>query len=176
MTDPDDLSPERRAAIGFGRKADWIMAVTIMVIAVVFIWMLQPLPQRATFFPWFITISILIIGTVYGVGKLRNPARWDAEYDPEEEFGDTGPPFLVEFRAGILRALVVFVCLIAGTMAFGPKLAVPVFVTIALWLNKENRIVAVLSGIAFWLAIHFVFGKSMSINLPTGYFTDALGL
>ena len=71
MTDPDDLSPERRAAIGFGRKADWIIAVTIMVIAVVFIWMLQPLPQRATFFPWFITISILIIGTTDGASFTR---------------------------------------------------------------------------------------------------------
>lgn len=180
MSDLKDLPQDSRAAIRFGRQVDWTITIVIMVVAVVFILLLQSLPLRATFFPWFITISILTVGSVYAVGKLRNPARWDAHYDPEaeQEHGeerDTGPAFLVPYRFGILRALAIFIALVLGTIALGPKFAVPIFVTLALWLNGENKIAAVLSGLGFWLVIQFVFGKMMSINLPVGYLTDALG-
>lgn len=179
MPDLNELSPERRDAIGFGRRIDWIITVAILVIAVVFIYMLQSLPQRATFFPWFITISILTVGSVYIAGKFRLPGRWDAQYDPatEVEHGehDTGPAFLVPYRRKILRALAIFLGLAIAAILVGPKFAVPIFVALALWLSGENRTAAVLSGIGFWVVVHFVFGGLMSINLPAGYLCELLG-
>lgn len=179
MPDLNGLSPERRKAIGFGRRIDWIITVVILVIAVVFIYMLQSLPQRATFFPWFITISILSVGAVYITGKFRLPGRWDAQYDPatEVEHGehDTGPAFLVPYGRNILHALGIFLGLTISATLVGPKFAVPIFVALALWMSGENKIAAVLSGIGFWLVVHFIFGRLMSINLPTGYLFELFG-
>lgn len=174
------MTPLRQKAIAFGRRLDWILTATIVLIAIVFIYMLQDLPQRATFFPWFITISIMIIATSYTVGKLRNPAKWDAHYNPmvdeDEVETDVGPTYIVAHTRGILIATATFIALILATMLIGPLYAVPVFVALSLALNGENKIVALLSGIGFWMVIHFIFGDAMSINLPTGYLTDALGL
>lgn len=179
MPDLNGLSTERRKAIRFGRRFDWIITVTILVIAVVFIYMLQSLPQRATFFPWFITISIVSVGAVYITGKFRLPGRWDALYDPatEIEYGehDTGPAFLVPYGRNVLRALAIFLGLAIAAILIGPKFAVPIFVALALWLSGENRIAAVLSGIGFWLVVHFIFGRLMSINLPAGYLFELFG-
>lgn len=181
MTDPHNdtqkpMTPERLATIRFGRRFDWVIALVIMVIAIGFIAMLQSLPQRATFFPWFITISIMLIGGIYCAGKIRRPDRWDGLYDPEADLDagdvDTGPVFLFEHRRGILRFIAIFVGLILATMALGPEIAVPAFLAVMLWAGGESRIVAILSGVAFWLAIHFVFGDFMSINLPPGYLTE----
>lgn len=180
MRDLIDLSEYRRKPIQFGRRVDWAIHIAIVLIGVLFIWMLQSLPQRATFFPWFITISILIVGTAYGIGKIRYPGKWDGQYDPETEGEhgaeiDTGPAYLVPYKTAILKAFVMFLGLVLFTMAMGSKISVPLFVAFMLWLNGENKIGAVVSGVAFWLAIHFIFFKAMSINLPTGYLTSALG-
>lgn len=174
-----EMTEERRAAIRFGRRGDWIIAVTIMVIAIVFIYLLQSLPVRAKFYPWFITISVMLVGGVYAFIKLRNPAVWDAQYDPaiEMEQGerDTGPAYLVPHLRAVLRVFAVFLALVLAALALGPKIAVPIFVTLALWMNGENKVVAVLSGVAFWLVTHFVFGKAMSINLPAGFLLEVFG-
>lgn len=174
------MTPQRERAIALGRRIDWILTALIVFIAIGFIYMLQSLPQRATFFPWFITISIVVIATTYTIGKLRDPAKWDEHYNPrlgEDDIDvDTGPAFIVDHVQGIIRATVTFVLLVLGTMMIGPVFAVPIFVTISLWLNGENKIVAILSGIGFWMIVHFVFGEFMSINLPTGYLTETLGL
>lgn len=178
MPQLSELPHSRQAAIRFGRRADWIIAAVIMVVAVGFIYLLRNLPQRATFFPWFITISILTVGTAYAVGKLRSPSKWDAQYDPETETEhgehDTGPAFLVPYMRGIARALAIFAGLVLATIAFGPEFAVPVFLAGSLWIAGENRLVAVLSGAGFWLVIHYVFGSFMSINLPVGFLVAAL--
>lgn len=148
-----------------------------MVIAIGFIAMLQSLPQRATFFPWFITISIMLIGGIYCFGKLRHPDRWDGLYDPEETTDqaerDTGPVFMFEHGRGILRAVAIFLGLVAGTLVLGPEIAVPLFLAAMLWTGGERKSVAILSGIGFWLVVHFVFGDAMSINLPSGFLTEA---
>ena len=180
MSDLNGLPPDRLAAIRFGRRADWIITVAILVIAVVFIYMLQDLPQRATFFPWFITICVVLVVLIYSAGKLRDPGRWDLQYDPAAETAhgaekDTGPPFLVPHRRGILRAIAVFLGVVIASLALGPKIAVPAFVALGLWFNGENKVAAVLSGIAFWAVVHFVFGIMMSINLPPGVLLELLG-
>lgn len=178
LASTDAMTPERLRPILFGRRADWVIAIFIMVTAIGFIAMLQSLPVRATFFPWFITVAIMVAGGIYAVGKIRRPDRWDGQYDPEVpgDHGerDTGPAFLVEHARGIVRALAIFVALIAATFAVGPEYALPVFITIMLWGAGESRYLAVASGLAFWLVIHFVFGDAMSINLPTGLLTDMI--
>lgn len=167
------MSRVREQAIKLGRRIDWILTAGIVIVAIVFIYMLQDLPQRATFFPWFITAAILLIAAVYSYGKFRKPGKWDAHFAPEiGKDGiepDVGPTFIIGHKRGILIAVVSFVALVLTTMAIGPEFAVPLFVTVSLALNGENKIVAVLSGVAFWLIIHFVFGDFMSINVPTGY-------
>lgn len=172
MTDETPDEAKRQAAVRFGRRTDWIIALVIMALAVVFIVMLRSLPQRATFFPWFITISIMLVGGFYALTKLRKPDIWDALYDPyggpDQGIGDTGPAFLVHYGRGILKWLAIFLAVILGAILIGPKYAVPVFVAAALWLGGENKILALASGVAFWMVIHFVFGQAMSINLPIG--------
>lgn len=173
------MTEERMRAIILGRRADWIITIAIMVLAIIFIYLLQSLPERATFFPWFITTSIMLIGGIYSYGKWKRKDRWDAQYDPQAEVGaaesDTGPAFIVQYWRGIIKSLGTFFALIFATIILGPEFSVPLFVTASLWFNKESKIVAVLSGIGFWLVIHFVFGDFMSINLPTGYLIDLFG-
>lgn len=173
-----EIRDDRQASILLGRRVDLTITLLIMVIAVVFIYLLQSLPERATFFPWFITISIMFVGSIYLTGKVRDPARWDNQYDPEAEAehveNDLGPAYLVEYRSGVARASITFLLLILVTFAIGPKYSVPIFVTVMLLIGKENKIVAVLSGIFFLVITEYVFGNIMSINLPTGYFIDWL--
>lgn len=128
MTDPARAArakPDRIQTIRFGRRFDWAITLAIMVIAIGFIAMLQSLPQRATFFPWFITISIMLIGGIYCFGKLRHPDRWDGLYDPEETTDqaerDTGPVFMFEHGRGILRAVAIFLGLVARHLGAGPR-------------------------------------------------------
>lgn len=162
-----------------GRRIDLALTLIIMVIAIVFIYLLQSLPIRATFFPWFITISIMCVGTFYLIGKYKAPAKWDDQYvakqdNPKDQ--DLGPAYFLAYRDGILRTIFVFFCLVIATFAFGQKFAVPLFLTIMLWTAKENKIVAILSGLFFFVIIEFVFGGLMSINLPVGYVIEWLGL
>lgn len=167
---------EREESIQFGRRVDWTIAAIILIIAILFIYMLQSLPERATFFPWFITISIMIVSGIYMYGKIKKPEIWDDLYDPEAELdlaeNDIGPPFIVAYKKQIARTLLIFSTLIFVTFLIGPKYSVPIFVTAMLWMSKENKIVAILSGIFFWIVIEFIFGNIMSINLPVGYIFD----
>lgn len=169
---------ETTSSIILGRRIDWTITTTILIIGILFIFLLQSLPERATFFPWFITISIVVIGSLYMWGKVQKPDRWDEQYasteDGEEIERDTGPAFMLKYRRGIARTLLYFTLLILSTFVIGPKYAVPLFVTLMLWISKENKIVAILSGLFFWLVIEFIFGRFMSINLPTGYLIDWL--
>lgn len=173
MSDLNSLSPARQRAISLGRRVDWIITLAILFVAVGFIWMLRDLPHRATAFPWFITVSILAAGGKYAVGKWRNPGAWDDLYDPghEVEHGeelDTGPGYVVPYLRSVLKAFAVFLTLVVSVILFGLDMAVPAFVLLALWLGGEGKVTAILSAVAFWAIVRFVFGTLMSINLPDG--------
>lgn len=173
-----EISTARHTAIQFGRTGDWIIAVVIIVSAMLFIYMLWDLPERAVFYPSFITISIMVVGGFYTINKIRRPDAWDAQYDPKivsaKADADTGPAYLVPHLRAILRVFAVFIGFVCFTILLGPKFAVPAFVTLALWFNGENKLVAVGSGLVFFLIIHLVFGQFMSINLPIGIVQEYL--
>lgn len=164
-------------SVKFGRRFDLIITLTILITAILFIYMLMDLPERATFFPWFITISIVLVAAIYLTSKYRNPSRWDEQYLPDDENPsdqDLGPAYLIAYGRSILRILLIFLGLVITTLALGQTYAVPLFVVIMLWVGKENKLVAIASGLLFYIIIRFVFGDMMSINLPVGYVIDWL--
>jgi hypothetical protein len=179
VSESENFNQKRQRAIDVGRKIDWIIAISIVLIAITFIFMLFPLPQRATFFPWFITISMVLFGSVYVFHKLRKPNIWDELYSPNPESNsaeiDTGPAYLLPYWGGIFKAFAMFLGVVIAAIAIGPKWAVPLFVTAALWISGERKLLAVGSGLMFWLIVHFVFNKAMSINLPEGLLQEIFG-
>ena len=179
MVDPNQSNAEVPKSVRFGRRVDWTLAIIIIVIGIVFIYLLQSLPQRATFFPWFITISIVIVGAVYTIGKWTRPSRWDAQYLPpdgvEEGNVDTGPAYLVPYMGRIVRSMLIFMAAVVAAIMIGPKFAVPIFVTVTLIMGGENKIGALISGVGFFLVIHYVFGEVMTINLPKGVLIEMIG-
>jgi hypothetical protein len=170
------MTPERLRPIGLGRKSDWMIVVILFVLVIIYIALAQGLPWRATVFPWFITISMLIVLGLYAFAKWRNPAVWDEVYDPESTTmsvdGDTGPHFILSNMKGVLRSLGGFLALTALTMLIGPVFAIPLFVGGYLTFSGENKIFALASTVALWLLMHYGFGSAMHINLPNGFLID----
>jgi Tripartite tricarboxylate transporter TctB family len=169
------MTPERLRPIELGRKADWVVVVVLFVALIAYISLAQGLPWRATVFPWFITISMMIVLGLYAFAKWRDKSVWDEVYDPEHDGkaldGDTGPDFILSNRRGVLMAVGGFLALTAMTMLIGPVFAIPLFVGGHLYLRGENKIFALASLIGLWLVMHYGFGKAMHINLPDGFLT-----
>ncbi len=170
-------APDPARLIRLGRRLDWALTVALFVIAIWFVYMLRDLPVRATVFPWFIAGSMVIVAILYAIGKLRRPDRWDHCYEvPEETIDEAalGPAHLLQRAPQIGIALAAFIGLSLLIYLIGHEYAVPIFVAAYLLVRRENWIVAVVSGLALWALIHFVFSDFMSINLPAGTLIELL--
>lgn len=152
------------------RSRDVAAALVLIVLGVGYGYLTAGLPKRSlpntpdpSFFPWIVTVSLLILAVALLVQGLR--ARRDSHH--------------VTDTAGGLRAPVVFLILFVAYVALLPFTgfviaSVPFFAAL-MWLYGERRGVwiAVVS-IALPVILVFVFRHGLQIPLPAGALSGLL--
>lgn len=163
MADPE--------TIRVARTIDWILVALFVATSVLFISLLLDLPPRATIFPWFVSVTMVLVALVYSAGNLRNPARWDdkpAETGDDEETAATaiGIAALKGRGREIFRMFAAVYIFGGAIMLVGHLVAVPLFILAYVLYRRESWVLAVGGAVVFFVLIQLVFIEGMDIVFP----------